>query len=62
MNLARAVPTKGLKFKLKEIKDGEEAEQDIQYAAGHSSASTTRHYNRSKASGPSLEVIEHAVG
>lgn len=37
------------------------AERDIQYAAGHSSVNTTRHYDRSKTSGPSLEMIEKAM-
>ena len=35
---------------------------DIQYAAGHSSVNTTRHYDRSKTSGPSLEMVEKAIG
>ena len=37
-------------------------ERDIQYAAGHSSVNTTRHYDRSKTFGPSLEMTEKAIG
>ena len=37
-------------------------EREIQYAAGHSSVNTTRHYDRSKTSGPSLEMTEKAIG
>lgn len=37
-------------------------ERDIQYAAGQYATSITRHYTMSKASDPSLDMIEHAAG
>lgn len=37
-------------------------ERDIQYIAGHSSITTTRGYDRSKRTGPTLEQLEMALG
>ena len=49
-------------FGISALYEAGEKERDIQYVAGHSSVVTTRHYDRSKTSGPSLEMMEKAIG